>query len=380
MKKRKKFLLILLVFSFIIFASFLVGTSATIVLGDIGPLNSSPQANAGPDKSVFENESIILEGSGSDPDGDPLSYYWSCTGGSLSNPRIARPTYTAPSVESHTTYTCTLTVKDSLGESDSDSMKVSVVNALYCIVPLGDPEAAIVCDPSECQSTDCIAYTGCPFHLLNQSTDPDGQEDIVKSEWDIIGWGSEPDLSCSGICDFTPPTNLLTPGTYQVELYVEDSAGNSDTATENFYLKREAQAGFMCSLDNENWQACETLIVSRNQTVYFKDDPSLPEHSLPSEGAIINFREWKLREIDPSTHQMMEEIFDKGNNPNPHRRIRGSTIELTIRDSAGRTASVSHEVSSQLPLPEYREIPPIIWLKKLFAGIVDIFDGFLPKF
>ncbi|MDI6883499.1 MAG: hypothetical protein QMC93_03540, partial [Patescibacteria group bacterium] len=75
------------------------------------------------------------------------------------------------------------------------------------------PHAAISCDPSDCGTTDCIAYTGCPFHLINNSTDPNGQADIIKSEWDIYNWGADPDLSCSGICNFTPQTLILTPGT-----------------------------------------------------------------------------------------------------------------------------------------------------------------------
>jgi hypothetical protein len=56
-----------------------------------------------------------------------LIYSWSCTGGSLDNPNIAQPTYTASQVSSDTTYTCTLTVTDSsTGLSDSDTMNVLV--------------------------------------------------------------------------------------------------------------------------------------------------------------------------------------------------------------------------------------------------------------
>lgn len=60
-----------------------------------------------------------------DPD---LTYSWSCTGGTLSNPNIAQPTYTAPLVNSDTTYTCTLTVTDSKGLSGSDSANILVKN------------------------------------------------------------------------------------------------------------------------------------------------------------------------------------------------------------------------------------------------------------
>ena len=88
--------------------------------------NHAPTANAGPDKDVYENQSVTLGGSGYDQDGDPLTYSWSCTSGSLSSYSYAQPTYTAPSVSYNTYYTCTLTVRDDEGLTGSDSMVVYV--------------------------------------------------------------------------------------------------------------------------------------------------------------------------------------------------------------------------------------------------------------
>jgi surface antigen len=88
--------------------------------------NTPPIASAGPDKEVFEGQSVILEGSGSDPDGDSITFRWSCKGGTLSNSSIAQPTYTAPMVSRDTTYTCTLTVTDNKGASAKDDMVVRV--------------------------------------------------------------------------------------------------------------------------------------------------------------------------------------------------------------------------------------------------------------
>ena len=213
------------------------------------------------------------------------------------------------------------------------------------------PVAAISCDPSECGTTDCYAYTGCPFHLINNSTDPNGIADIIKSEWDIYDWGTDPDLSCSGICNYTPPTAILTAGTYTVELYVEDSQGASDTKTITFYLLKEALAGFMCSLDNLNWKFCEELKPIRGELVYFKDNPSLDEHSTPSQGATsITSRIWKINDT----------IFDSDNNPNPSTNLNQTSniIELEITDNQGRTNSISHTISTRIPLPEWMEIPP----------------------
>jgi len=89
-------------------------------------MNNPPVANAGPDKVVNELESVILNGSGSyDPDGDSITFSWSCGGGILSDPSIAQPTFTAPEVSANTTFTCTLTVSD--GKlSDTDTVSILV--------------------------------------------------------------------------------------------------------------------------------------------------------------------------------------------------------------------------------------------------------------
>ncbi len=90
--------------------------------------NRPPVANAGPDKEIYENQSVVLNGSGSDPDGDPITYYWTCTGAYLNNQYIAEPTFNAPQVSYTHYYTCTLKVTDDKGLSDSDEMTVRVLN------------------------------------------------------------------------------------------------------------------------------------------------------------------------------------------------------------------------------------------------------------
>ncbi|MBZ9572980.1 DUF11 domain-containing protein [Patescibacteria group bacterium] len=114
--------------------------------------NNPPVADAGPDKEVSEGQSITLDGSGSDPDGDPITYSWSCTGGYLSNRYTARPTFDAPSVSYDRTYTCTLTVTDDKGLTDSDSMRVRVLNQ----------EEEEVCSKSDssCSNPDGYMYIG----------------------------------------------------------------------------------------------------------------------------------------------------------------------------------------------------------------------------
>ena len=64
-----------------------------------GASNDPPIANAGNDMTVDENTSAsIVSESISDPDGDDLTYTWSCTGGSVSARRTNRTSGTAPSI------------------------------------------------------------------------------------------------------------------------------------------------------------------------------------------------------------------------------------------------------------------------------------------
>jgi hypothetical protein len=87
--------------------------------------NNILTANAGSDLYLTSGQTAIMQGSGYDPNGYVLNYYWTCSGGTLSNYNVAQPVYTAP-YNGQTTYTCTLTVTNTLGNSNTDSMIVYV--------------------------------------------------------------------------------------------------------------------------------------------------------------------------------------------------------------------------------------------------------------
>lgn len=90
--------------------------------------NKAPIINAGSDKEVFEGESITLNGSASDPDGDSLILSWACSAGNLSTTSISQPIYTAPLVNFDIYHTCILTAIDSRGLNNSDTVKILVKN------------------------------------------------------------------------------------------------------------------------------------------------------------------------------------------------------------------------------------------------------------
>jgi len=97
-----------------------------------------------------------------------------------------------------------------------------------CSAPVTNqaPSASFSCIPSN-----CTAYSGSPLTLRNDSTDPNGQSDIAKSAWDILYWGNTPDQLYSddpntpeneALQDYTIQTQILGPGTFRVDLTVED--------------------------------------------------------------------------------------------------------------------------------------------------------------
>jgi hypothetical protein len=102
----------------------------------------------------------------------------------------------------------------------------------------------------------------------------------------------------------------------------------------------------MCSRDNKTWQACEKILPTQYEIIYLKDDPSLPEHSLPSGGASsIISRIWKIN----------GKVFNSDNNPNPSLKIpaTSNTVELIITDDRGRSAFKVHQISAKPLVPRW---------------------------
>jgi hypothetical protein len=101
------------------------------VIINVSNVNQAPTADAGPDQTVDEADTVTLDGSNSsDPDDIVESYLWTQTHGkpvTLSNPRAIRPTFTGPFVGGVSeALNFQLTVNDQGGLSDADSVTVSV--------------------------------------------------------------------------------------------------------------------------------------------------------------------------------------------------------------------------------------------------------------
>jgi hypothetical protein len=113
----------------------LVGLGVNVYIERAGHDNILPVANAGPDQTVSEGDTVSLNGSGSsDADGNPLSYQWSLTpvpSGStavLSDSTEVNPTFVAD-LDGTYTYIAQLIVNDGTSDSSPDTVIISTENS-----------------------------------------------------------------------------------------------------------------------------------------------------------------------------------------------------------------------------------------------------------
>jgi hypothetical protein len=113
-----------------------------LIVTDEGGLNSAadqvivgtdlpPTANAGSDQLVVLGTTVTLNGSGSDPDGDSLTFSWTFasmpagSGASLNGAQSQTPTF-VPNVPGP--YVVALTVSDALGAGSPDTVQITAVS------------------------------------------------------------------------------------------------------------------------------------------------------------------------------------------------------------------------------------------------------------
>ena len=97
-------------------------------------INELPSANAGVDQTVGEQQAVTLDGrASSDPNGDPLSYAWTQTGGpavALAGATTARPSFSSPAVTAKAVLTFQLIVNDGRANSSADGVQITVTNTV----------------------------------------------------------------------------------------------------------------------------------------------------------------------------------------------------------------------------------------------------------
>jgi hypothetical protein len=192
------------------------GTSQAAVT--ISTQNTLPVANAGPNQSVAVGSTVQLDGSGStDADGDGLSYAWTMLNrpagsvSAISGNTGVRPTFVA---DRPGRYLVQLIVNDGKAGSASATVTISTLNTPP-VANAGLPQTVT---------------TGATVHLSGaNSTDVDG--DLLSYVWNI---NSKPEGSAAVLSNpaSVAPTFLADrPGTYIVQLIVDDGLAKSPAST-----------------------------------------------------------------------------------------------------------------------------------------------------
>lgn len=167
-------------------------------------LNDAPSAGAGGPYAVDEGSSVALTASGSDPDGDPLTFAWDLDGnGSFETPGQSVSFFGADGPSSPTVK---VRVTDDGGASDVAQATVNVGNLAPTIASLdASPLNALVDQP--------VTFTG-------SATDPSAVDQAAGFTWSFdtgSGFGS------FGASPFT--TSFSACGTYTVSAKAQDKDG-----------------------------------------------------------------------------------------------------------------------------------------------------------
>ncbi len=182
-----------------------------------------PTADAGPDQTVIEGAAVTLDGSGSvqTNGGTIVSYAWAQTGGpavaNLAGTDTTAPTFDAPSVAMDEVVTFELTVTDDNGDTDTDSVAITVQDDTAPVANAG-PDQAVD------EGTDPVTLDG--------SGSSDAVGSIATYAWSQTA-GTAVVLTGGNTVSPTFAAPQVGPGgeTLTFELTVTDDAAQTDTDT-----------------------------------------------------------------------------------------------------------------------------------------------------
>lgn len=251
-----------------------------------GATNQPPLADAGPDETVVQGQTIALDGSGStDPEKTVLSFVWSVGGVEIAT----GPTPTVGGLPPGA-HTVTLTVTDREGASATDEMVLTVI--------ANQPPVASAGPDQTVSYIDTVTFDGAG------SGDPDGGP--ITYSWSIGGieFATGP----------TPTAGPFVTGTFTVTLTVTDERGASASDTmilTVLNLPPVANAGLDSTI-----QTLETVALDASGS----SDP---------EGSTLSYA-WSLDGAQIATGSTpVVGPFDAGTH----------TITLTVTDDHGASAS-----------------------------------------
>ena len=182
--------------------------------------NDAPTAEAGMNQTVAEGAAVSLSGSGTDPEGQSLTYSWAQTAGSpnvtLTGATTKTPSFTAPELLANATLTFTLTVGDG-NSTDTDTVEITIT---------ADNDA-----PSANAGTDKTVNEGDTVSLSGSGIDPESQS--LTYSW--AQTGGSPNVTLTGATTQTPSftaPNVVANVTLTFTLTVNDGTSNGTDTVE----------------------------------------------------------------------------------------------------------------------------------------------------
>lgn len=192
--------------------------SSTVDSVTVSTVNSAPVANAGPDQSARVGEVVVLDGrASSDVDGDPLSHAWRLVAApvgstaSLDNASLVQPRLTLDKAGS---YVFELVVNDGRLNSAADTIHVSTINSAPVARPGANRSVALGAR---------VVLDG------SGSTDVDG--DPLSFAWSLLSRPAGSSAALSSASAVKPEFVADKPGSYVVQLIVNDGLVDSPAAT-----------------------------------------------------------------------------------------------------------------------------------------------------
>jgi hypothetical protein len=176
------------------------------------PVNTTPTADAGGPYSVGEGGSVGLSGSGSDTDGDPLTYEWDLDNNGSFETLGQSPTFSAAGRDGPGSQTVVLRVCDDNGACATSSTTVTINNVA--------PTIASVTNSGPVDE-------GSAATITVNATDPAGVLDPLSYEFDCDDNGLyeiTPQAANSASCTYADG-----PSSHTVNVRVTDGDGGADT-------------------------------------------------------------------------------------------------------------------------------------------------------
>jgi phosphatidylserine/phosphatidylglycerophosphate/cardiolipin synthase-like enzyme len=285
----------------------------------VNNVNGLPTANAGTDQTVFEETTVILNGSDSyDPDDDPLTYSWSQTSGPImtlpSNTDTKDLSFTAPSVSpAGTILVFQLTVDDGITGSSIDYVEITVNNVN--VAPLADAGSDLIVDEG-----DNVTLNG------TASTDADG--DSLAYSWvQTAGPAVALSNSSSPTPSFTAPNVDTAGATLTFELTVTDTGGLSRTDTVNVAVNNVNQFPVADAGPDQTVNEGDTVNLSSANS----SDPD-------GDSSSMTFL-WKQMDGSPATLQNADTSTPSFIAPNVGSTMDKLSFRLVVTDNAGSVST-----------------------------------------